>query len=144
MQTQRDHVQAYAFQVGRLSSALLTGEASFLEPPARRAKLGTAVGVGLTVLILVGFFLFGLIRQQSGTSGGSSSSTSPTVSATATPPTTAPTPSTTASSPVHRKAERDDAGGSGSHVASGPTAAGNRGATGGSGPESARSTTGAQ
>jgi len=89
MQTQRDHVQAYAFQAGRLSSAVLTGEASFLEPPARRAKLGLLVGVGLTLLIAVGFLVFGLIRGSSSTSSSATASNATTSiaapTATATP-----------------------------------------------------------
>jgi len=64
MQTQKDHVQAYAFQAGRMSAALVTGEAAYLEYPARRAKLGIIVGTTAAVLIVVGFFLFGLIRHQ--------------------------------------------------------------------------------
>src|SRR3954447_12344967 len=64
MQTQKDHVHAYAFQAGRMSAALVTGEGASLEAPARRAKLGIIVGMAVSVLILVGFFLFGLIKHQ--------------------------------------------------------------------------------
>lgn len=64
MQTQRDHVHAYAFQAGRLSAALLTGEASYLEAPARRAKTGLVLGLVVALLIGAGFFLYGLIRHQ--------------------------------------------------------------------------------
>lgn len=64
MQTQRDHVHAYAFQAGRLSAALLSGEAAYLEAPARRAKLGLVLGLIVALLIGAGFFLYGLIRHQ--------------------------------------------------------------------------------
>lgn len=93
MQTQRDHVQAYAFQAGRLSSAVLTGEASFLEPPARRTKLGLLVGIGLTVLIAVGFLVFGLIQGSS--SDDSSSTTTATSTASPTVAVATPTVRTT-------------------------------------------------
>lgn len=64
MQTQKDHVEAYAFQAGRMAAAMVTGEAGYLEAPARRAKLGLLVGVVSAVLIVTGFFLYGLIRHQ--------------------------------------------------------------------------------
>ncbi|GLY31528.1 type VII secretion protein EccB [Kineosporia sp. NBRC 101731] len=103
MQTQRDHVQAYGFQAGRLSSALLTGEAAFLEPPARRAKLGLMVGVGLMVLIAVGFFLVGLIRGQV----GSKQEPTPTSTVTATAsPTAVPSSSSPQGSPAGGHVDR--------------------------------------
>jgi hypothetical protein len=64
MQTQKDHVQAYAFQAGRMSAALVTGEASYLEAPARRAKIGIFVGVVVSLLIVAGFFLYGLLKHH--------------------------------------------------------------------------------
>ncbi len=78
MQTQKDHVHAYAFQAGRMSAALVTGEASYLEVPARRAKLGIIVGVAVALLILVGFFLFGLIKHQTEETRRKAAATNPT------------------------------------------------------------------
>lgn len=87
-------MQAYDFQAGRLASALLTGEASFLDPPARRSRLGFGVGVALTVLIAVGFFLFGMISAASDddgatATGSSTATTTATTTAAAGPSSTA-------------------------------------------------------
>lgn len=61
MQTQKDHVEAYSFLMGRMTAALVTGDASYLEVPARRARTGLVVGALLAALITVGFLIFGLI-----------------------------------------------------------------------------------
>jgi hypothetical protein len=60
MQTQKDHVEAYSFLIGRMTSALVLGDASFLEVPARRAWIGLLIGLALAVLTALGFFVFGL------------------------------------------------------------------------------------
>jgi hypothetical protein len=78
MQTQKDHVHAYAFQAGRMSAALVTGEAAYLEVPARRAKLGIIVGIAVSALIVVGFFLFGLIKHQTEQAKQGATRTTPT------------------------------------------------------------------
>ncbi|MFI9009982.1 type VII secretion protein EccB [Actinosynnema sp. NPDC053489] len=62
MQTQRDHLHAYQVMVGRMSSALLLGDTSHGEPPARRALFGLVLGVVLALLIGIGFGVYGLIK----------------------------------------------------------------------------------
>jgi hypothetical protein len=59
MQTQRDHVHAHQFQMGRMSSALVLGDPSSDEIPARRALVGLLAGVLVAVLALVGFGVYG-------------------------------------------------------------------------------------
>jgi hypothetical protein len=61
VQTQKDHVDAYAFLMGRMTSALVTGDANGVEVPARRAWTGLVTGAALAVLIAAGFVVFGLI-----------------------------------------------------------------------------------
>jgi hypothetical protein len=67
MQNQKDHVDAYAFLMARMTSALVAGEVSNPEAPARRASLGLLIGVGVAALAVAGFFIFGLIVEHSGT-----------------------------------------------------------------------------
>ncbi|GAA3464470.1 type VII secretion protein EccB [Saccharothrix longispora] len=62
MQTQRDHLHAYQTMVGRMSSALLLGDTSHGEPPAKRALFGLVMGIVLALLIGVGFGVYGLIK----------------------------------------------------------------------------------
>lgn len=61
MQTRRDHVQAYQFAVGRLATALVSGDPGRGDSPTRRASLGTFFGVGIVILLCVGFGVYGLI-----------------------------------------------------------------------------------
>ncbi|MFF2378961.1 type VII secretion protein EccB [Streptomyces sp. NPDC058108] len=61
MQTRRDHVQAYQFAMGRLASALVSGDPGRGESPTRRSALGSVFGVGLVVLLCAGFGVYGLI-----------------------------------------------------------------------------------
>src|SRR4051812_7119606 len=61
MQTQRDHVHAHQFLMGRLTSALVLGEPASAEIPGRRALTGLVVGVLLSVLTAVGIGVFGFI-----------------------------------------------------------------------------------
>lgn len=70
MQSQKDHVDAYAFLIARMTSALVVGDANHPEAPARRAWLGVLIGTGVAVLAVVGFFVFGLIAHQHSTSAG--------------------------------------------------------------------------
>ncbi|MHA6757440.1 type VII secretion protein EccB [Streptacidiphilus sp. PAMC 29251] len=61
MQTRRDHLQAYQFAMGRLSTALLTGDPGRGDRPGRRAALGTVLGTGAVLLLCAGFGVYGLI-----------------------------------------------------------------------------------
>ncbi|MFF4902944.1 type VII secretion protein EccB [Streptomyces sp. NPDC001068] len=61
MQTRRDHVQAYQFAMGRLASALVSGDPGRGESPTRRSALGSVFGVGLVILLCAGFGVYGLI-----------------------------------------------------------------------------------
>jgi len=61
MQTQRDHVHAYQFMVRRMTSALVAGDPSALEPPARRSLTGLVIGLVLALLVAVGFGVFGIV-----------------------------------------------------------------------------------
>ncbi|MET8945849.1 type VII secretion protein EccB [Streptomyces sp. NPDC004542] len=67
MQSRRDHVHAYQFATGRLAAALVTGEPSTGEPPARRSVLGVVLGVLLAVLACAGFAVYGLIKPGGNT-----------------------------------------------------------------------------
>ena len=68
MQTRRDHLQAYQFAMGRLSTALLTGDPGRGDRPGRRAALGTVLGTGAVVLLCVGFGVYGLISPPANNS----------------------------------------------------------------------------
>ncbi|WP_327425554.1 type VII secretion protein EccB (plasmid) [Streptomyces sp. NBC_01527] len=61
MQTRRDHVQAYQFAVGRLSSALISGDPGRGESPTRRSALGSIFGGALVILLCAGFGVYGLV-----------------------------------------------------------------------------------
>ncbi|MFI9274612.1 type VII secretion protein EccB [Kitasatospora sp. NPDC052896] len=61
MQTRRDHVQAYQFAMGRLATALVSGDPGRGESPTGRAALGTFLGAGITALLCTGFGVYGLI-----------------------------------------------------------------------------------
>ncbi|MFJ8141431.1 type VII secretion protein EccB [Streptomyces sp. NPDC096013] len=61
MQTRRDHVQAYQFAMGRLASALVSGDPGRGDSPTRRSALGSVFGVGLVVLLCAGYGVYGLI-----------------------------------------------------------------------------------
>ena len=64
MQTQKDHVEAYSFLIGRMTSALVLGDASHLDVPARRTWTGLVIGSAISVLIAAGFFIFGLLTPH--------------------------------------------------------------------------------
>jgi hypothetical protein len=66
VQTQKDHVDAQAFLIGRMTAALVTGEAGYLEAPARRTWTGFVVGAVLAVLVAVGFLVFALFTHGKG------------------------------------------------------------------------------
>jgi type VII secretion protein EccB len=61
VQTQRDHVHAHQFMMGRLGSALVLGDASGAEVPGRRAFTGLTFGVLIAVLVVAGFAVYGWI-----------------------------------------------------------------------------------
>ncbi|MCM4078045.1 type VII secretion protein EccB [Paractinoplanes hotanensis] len=61
MQTQRDHVHAHTFMMGRLSSALVEGDPTGAEIPGRRAQTGLLVGLILLLLLVGGFMVYGWI-----------------------------------------------------------------------------------
>ena len=62
MQTQRDRVAAHTALVGRMSAALLYGRTTYEEPPARRVWFGLVCGLGVGVLVGVGFGVYGLLK----------------------------------------------------------------------------------
>jgi hypothetical protein len=66
VQTQKDHVEAYSFLIGRMTSALVLGDASHLDVPAKRTWTGLVIGAAISVLIAAGFFIFWLITHHSG------------------------------------------------------------------------------
>lgn len=71
MQTQQDHVEAQSFLVGRMTAALITGDARYLEAPARRTWTGIVIGIVLAVFIIAGFAIFGLVAgHKSGSTTG--------------------------------------------------------------------------
>lgn len=61
MATKRDQLQAHRFLVQRVISALVTREADPEQPPFRRPSTAAFGSVGLAVLVLVGFGVFGLL-----------------------------------------------------------------------------------
>jgi type VII secretion protein EccB len=61
LQTRRDHLQAYQFAMGRLATALVSGDPGRGDSPTKRAALGTFLGAGIVVLLCVGFGVYGLI-----------------------------------------------------------------------------------
>lgn len=61
MSSRRDQVQAHAYVVGRLASALVHGEPDAPESPMRRTGLGSFGGLLLGSLALAGFLVWGLL-----------------------------------------------------------------------------------
>jgi len=64
--TQRDQIQAYQFLRRRLVSALVAADANHPVSPSRRLILGTAVGVGVTLLVTAVFGVIGLLKPTGG------------------------------------------------------------------------------
>lgn len=62
MQTQRDHVHAHTFMMGRLSSALVEGNSTNSQIPGRRPLTGLVLGIILSVLVIAGFGVYGWLR----------------------------------------------------------------------------------
>ncbi|QKZ15969.1 type VII secretion protein EccB [Streptomyces chartreusis] len=67
MQNRRDHVQAHRFAVGRLVSALLSGDPGPVEVPMRRGNLGFQFGALVAALLAAGFGVYGLISPKEST-----------------------------------------------------------------------------
>ncbi len=61
MRSRRDQVQAHAYVVGRLTSALVHGEPDAPESPLRRTGLGAFGGLLLGTLLVAAFLVWGLI-----------------------------------------------------------------------------------
>jgi type VII secretion protein EccB len=72
VQTQRDHVHAHQFMMGRLSSALVQGDPTSAEIPGHRALTGLLFGILVAVLGIGGVAVYGWIVP-----GGSSAYTKP-------------------------------------------------------------------
>lgn len=72
MQTQRDHVHAHQFMMGRLSSALVQGDPTSAEIPGHRALTGLLFGILVAVLGIGGVAVYGWIVP-----GGSTAYTKP-------------------------------------------------------------------
>lgn len=62
MQSRRDHLQAYQFATGRLASSLVSGDPGSGEAPMRRSGLGAMFGVLVTVLLVVVFAVYGVLK----------------------------------------------------------------------------------
>ncbi|MFI7119462.1 type VII secretion protein EccB [Amycolatopsis sp. NPDC049868] len=61
MQNKRDHLHAHLFGVGRLVSALVTGDPDAPETPMRRASVGAVIGVLIAVVAAAAFWVIGLV-----------------------------------------------------------------------------------
>src|SRR5262245_22672624 len=66
MQSRRDQVQAHAYVVGRLVSALVRAEPDLAESPVRRNTTGWFVGLLIAALLVAAFAVFGLIFPGGG------------------------------------------------------------------------------
>ena len=62
MQSRRDQVQAQSYVLGRLTTALVSGEPDTAENPHRRSVVGTVAGLLLATLVVGGFAVYGLLR----------------------------------------------------------------------------------
>ena len=65
MKSRRDQVQAHAYVVGRLTSALVHGEPDAPDSPMRRTALGSFGGVMFGTLAVAAFLIWGLISPAS-------------------------------------------------------------------------------
>ncbi|MFJ6836855.1 type VII secretion protein EccB [Streptomyces sp. NPDC091209] len=68
MQTRRDHLHAHRFAIGRLATALVSGDTGRGDSPTRRASLGTFFGAGVVLLLCAGSAAFGLLSPAADTS----------------------------------------------------------------------------
>lgn len=67
MQTRKDLYQAYRLMQQRLGQALLQGEPDVAESPMRRHNIATFCGILLSVLLLAGFGIWGVIKPGGAT-----------------------------------------------------------------------------
>jgi len=65
MKSRKDQVQAHAYVVSRLTSALVHGEPDAPQSPMRRTALGSFGGLMLGALAVAGFLIWGLISPPS-------------------------------------------------------------------------------
>jgi type VII secretion protein EccB len=65
MRSRRDQVQAHAYVVGRLTSALVHAEPDAPESPLRRTSVGSFGGVMIGALLVAAFVIWGLISPAS-------------------------------------------------------------------------------
>ncbi|MEU0949405.1 type VII secretion protein EccB [Streptomyces canus] len=68
MQNRRDQVQAHQFVVSRLTSGLLRADPDAPETPTRRTNRGVLAGTLLSVILCIGFLVYGFIRPGGATS----------------------------------------------------------------------------
>ncbi|MFJ8229841.1 type VII secretion protein EccB [Streptomyces sp. NPDC094448] len=61
MQSRKDQVQAHMFVMGRLTGGMLRQDPDAPETPGGRTNRGLAWGIGLAVVLVLGFLLYGLI-----------------------------------------------------------------------------------
>jgi type VII secretion protein EccB len=66
MQTRREQVRAYNYQVKRLVRGVLMGRPEHWDQPFRRSTIGTVVGMILALIAVVGCVLLGLLRPGAG------------------------------------------------------------------------------
>jgi type VII secretion protein EccB len=66
MQSRRDLVQAHAYVVGRLVSALVRADPDASETPSRRNTVGWFSGLLVAAILIAGFAIFGLIFPGGG------------------------------------------------------------------------------
>jgi type VII secretion protein EccB len=62
MQSRRDQVQAQSYVLGRLTTALVSGEPDTAENPHRRTVVGTVVGLLLAAIGVGGFTVYGFLQ----------------------------------------------------------------------------------
>ncbi len=62
MQDNKDRLQAHLYLASRLRSAIVSGDPNLAQLPMNRTKRGVYGGVVLSILLLAGFALFGVIR----------------------------------------------------------------------------------
>ncbi|MCZ4101423.1 MULTISPECIES: type VII secretion protein EccB [Streptomyces] len=70
MQSRRDQVQAHMFVVGRLTSGMLRADPDAPESPVGRTMRGLGVGIAVSLLLSVGFGLYGMLSPGGGQSFG--------------------------------------------------------------------------
>ncbi|MET9886707.1 type VII secretion protein EccB [Streptomyces sp. NPDC006430] len=68
MQSRRDQVQAHMFVVGRLTAGMLRADPDAPESTAGRTTRGLGVGIAVSLLLAVGFLLYGMISPGGGQS----------------------------------------------------------------------------